>query len=89
MPERERAVRAHQPEVGAGDVAPRAIERRLGELHADRVGARVAQGGDEAPGAAAEVEHPLAGRGRAEQQGARRSHAHGSGSSGRSAQTLS
>ena len=58
--ERERAVGRDAPQVGAGDVAPRARQRRLGQLHADRLGARVAQRGDEAAGAAAEVEHPLA-----------------------------
>ena len=43
-----------------GDVAARALERALGQLDADRVGARVEQRGDEAPRAAAEVEHALA-----------------------------
>ena len=59
---------ATQPQVGARDVAPRALERRLGELDADGLGAGVAQRGDEAPGAAAEVEHPLAGLHLAQQQ---------------------
>jgi hypothetical protein len=40
---------------------PRAFERRLGELDADRLGPRVAQRGEEPPGSAAEVEHPFAG----------------------------
>ena len=43
-----------------GHVAARALERRLGELDADGVGARVLQRGDEAARAAAEVEHALA-----------------------------
>ena len=58
------------PQVGAGHVAPGALQRRLGELHADGVGARVAQRGDEAPGPAAEVEHALAGLQLAQEQGA-------------------
>ena len=66
--ERERPVRLEQPQVGAGRVAARALERRLGDLHADRVGARVAQRGDEAARAAAEVEHALAGPRLGEQQ---------------------
>ena len=66
--ERDRAVGAERAQVGAGHVAARALERALGELDADGVGARVAQGGDEAAGAAAEVEHALAGAGLAEQQ---------------------
>ena len=59
--ERDRPVGAERAQVGALDVAARALERAVGELDADRVGAGVAQRGDEAPGAAAEVEHPLAG----------------------------
>ena len=90
MAERERAVRLDEPQVGAGDVAPRALERRLGDLHADRVGAGLAQRGDEAPGAAAEVEHPLARAGpRRAAARAACAHSHGSGSSGASAHTLS
>ena len=58
--ERDRPVRLEQPQVGAGRVAAGALQRRLGDLDADGVGARVAQRGDEAAAAAAEVEHALA-----------------------------
>ena len=66
--ERDAAARVEQPQVGAGHVAPRPLQRPLGELHPDRVRAGLAQRGDEAPGAAAEVEHPVAGPQLAEQQ---------------------
>ena len=82
--ERERAVGLEQPHVGAGHVRSRPLDGRLGDLDPDRVGARVAQRRQEAPGAAAEVQHALARLApRASSSARRRSHAHGSGSARR------
>ena len=89
MPERERPVGLEQPHVGARDVAARTLERGLGDLDADRVGAGVAQRGQEAAGAAAEVEHALAGPRLGEQQRAAALPRPWLGSSGSSAQTSS
>ena len=66
--ERQRAVGLHQPQVGTRGVAPRPLERRLRQLDAHGLRAGIAQGGDEPAGAAAEVEHALAGADLTEQQ---------------------
>ena len=60
MLERDRAVGLEQAQVGARGHRAGALQRGLGDLDADGVGARVAQRGHEAAGAAAEVEHALA-----------------------------
>ena len=70
VPERQAAVGRDPAQVGARGDAAGALERRLGELDADGIGARVAQRGDEAPGPAAEVEHALAGPRLAQQESA-------------------
>ena len=70
VPERQAAVGRDPAQVGARGDAAGALERRLGELDADGIGARVAQRGDEAPGSAAEVEHALAGPRLAQQESA-------------------
>jgi hypothetical protein len=58
--ERERPVRLERAQVGTRGVAARAVERRLGDLDADRIGAGRLQRRHEPARAAAEVEHPLA-----------------------------
>ena len=68
--ERDRPVGAEQAQVRAGHVAPRALERALGQVDADRVGALGAQRRHEAPGAAPEIEHALAPPGLLEEDGA-------------------
>ena len=57
--ERQRAVGLDRAQVGAGSVAARALERRLGDLDADRIGTGRAQRRHEPARPAAEVEHPL------------------------------
>ena len=58
--ERDRPSGSSRRSSAPGTLRARALERALGEVDADRVGARVAQGAHEAPRAAAEVEHALA-----------------------------
>ena len=68
MLERDRAVRGHQAQIGAGSVGRGAVERGLRDLDAHGIRAGVAQRRNEAPGAAAEVQDALAGARLAEQQ---------------------
>ena len=87
--ERDRPVGLQQPQVGARRDGAGALQRGLGDLHAHGVRPGVAQRGHEAPGAAAEVEHPLAAPRLAEQQRAAAADAQGSGSAGASTHWLS
>ena len=82
--ERERAVRLHEPHLDAG--GSRALGRGLGDLHADRVRARVAERRQERARSAAQVEHALAGPTSPSSSARRRSHSHGSGPPARPAQ---